>query len=637
MKMADKQSILLATVLPLLLMFSTCSVKAQPVPPPGPLAELYNSIKAQESNFPLPNTDQTITVGTLDLTMARAEPFTPAIRPKLKYAVPVYEDGTFYIQSAPIPLSEQADHRSTIWHQQVKNQGGLITIANIRHLNIKFFISNWSFVPDGGSVSFQLGSSDTPVTVKKGTQEVIFNNVSLTNPAISIAVNGISFVNGHSKPYKVEGLLAIKIDWKLVGAGIITIPVLPINIVYAPVADSQKKNQAATATSLTSGNVSTFSFSNQNSTSLPIPSSFQTSVDMSKDMSVLGSALSKIPNPYTQAIGAALNTVSGMLGTSTASQTNSMGVTEQHSLAVSSTNSQSQIAMSSAGGPGTGDIILYNYNARVAWYSLNGEMRLAVIGSDGTVQATAGQLKAARKQLIDQHSGKRHPIYFADTAALTTLIHLDPLATLGPTAALLPPRFIDISHGVVHVTGGVSNVSYNYQLSNTDLHTTFTTKMQTETDNAGFLSFLGWGVTTSGTFQTQITQGSSSQTSTSKNFSANYVFNGNGNNENYATEVYFDVVFGAFAFRDVSSAVRSKKLMPTISGIVMQKDRRPKFNQKLNFISGNHTCTTTSDKNGKFSLYLPELKLGLITLVTGSTTQQFQYTGSAIENVQVQP
>ena len=602
-----------------------------------PLSTVYSAIKAQESHFPLPETEQTITIGKLDLSIDyKPGDFKVPKDINLVYETPTYKDGSFYKVFIPIPKKEQGDYPKgqTALVKQVMNLGAQVTVANIRHLNIRIAIENWKFLADQASVTFRLG--DTVITVPRGASEVIFKDVSLTNPVLSIQVDGALTTNGKPAPYFVKGLLPLKIEWKLIGAGVITIPVLPVSIVYAPVADLQKKNQASTATSSSTGNISTVSFSSQNSNTGPVPSSFESAMELSKKMSALGAGLSKIPNGYTQAIGTALTTISGLMGSASATETNSLTVTKQHALAVTSTNSLTQTALSSQGGPGEGDIILYYYNARVMWYSLNGQMTLAILGFDGSVQATAGQLKEARKTLITQNSGLKHPVYKADTASISAMLKLDPFATDGPDAVLLPPRFVDISKGAVIVTGGGSNISYNYQLTASDLETNTIMRTQTENDNAGFLSFLGIGVTETKTVQSQISHSSSSQNSVTKTFSSTYNFNGNGSNENYAVEVYFDVVFGAYAFRDVTTINGIKSLNPGFSGVVTTKDGKPKANQLVKIKTGNRIYNTSTDYEGKFRLNLPLLKSGLMELMVDDTKLNFQFAGKPIKNVKVQ-
>ena len=95
----------------------------------------------------------------------------------------------------------------------------------------------------------------------------------------------------------------MKIDWQIVGAGAMTIPVLPTSLVYAPIIDSQHKNQASNSVTNTVGNISTFSISRQDSTQVPIPSIFQTTADVKNVMSGIGTVLSNIPIPIVAAIG----------------------------------------------------------------------------------------------------------------------------------------------------------------------------------------------------------------------------------------------------------------------------------------------------------------------------------------------
>lgn len=99
------------------------------------------------------------------------------------------------------------------------------------------------------------------------------------------------------------------------------------SIVYAPVVDSQKKNQASAATSKTSRNTTTVSFTTQNSKTVPIDSQFHTVSDIAKGMTALGGVLKLFKDPVVNGIGAGLSTIAGLLGSSAATQNDTSSVT----------------------------------------------------------------------------------------------------------------------------------------------------------------------------------------------------------------------------------------------------------------------------------------------------------------------
>jgi hypothetical protein len=433
------------------LLASTAEAIAQASPPPlgnpSPLSELFDTIQAQETNFPVPETDARITVGTIDLSI------TSAVA-TLHYDIPTYAGSTSHLvlYRGPPPCNPPGKRSPDaeppfvpifgsgpcLNPVRVADSGGNLSVANIRHLTVVFAITNWPSSSE--SMTVQLGSQTQ--TVPSGTEEIAFNEVTQTKAPLSIVVNGALTANGTPIPVTIPGILPLLIDWKLVGAGAMTIPVLPVSLIYAPLVDSKKKNTASAAIAKTTGNTITLSLAKEDSTTKSVPSSFQSSVDMESDMSVAGSALSKVPNAYVAAVGTALTVIAAGMGSSTATQTNATTVTKQNALAVSATNTVTQTALASQGGAGVGDLISYYYNVRVAWYSNGNAMRIAYLGSDGWLQVTAGELNAVRKKLQTSPGGTVDATRHVDLRSVTELLKLDPFVDGGPSAV--------VAYGSVH-------------------------------------------------------------------------------------------------------------------------------------------------------------------------------------------
>jgi len=135
-----------------------------------------------------------------------------------------------------------------------------------------------------------------------------------------------------------------------------------VTIIYAPPVDQQKKNVASWASSKTTGNTTVLSFTDAHSQGAPAISQFQGWSDMAGGMKDASAVLSKVPNPYVQAAGAALGIISGLLGSSTSTQTNSTSVTKQNTLTVTMASQDTVATNPTGGGPGSGDVLYFLKN-----------------------------------------------------------------------------------------------------------------------------------------------------------------------------------------------------------------------------------------------------------------------------------
>ena len=91
-----------------------------------------------------------------------------------------------------------------------------------------------------------------------------------------------------------------------------------------------------------------------------------------------------------------------------------------------------------------------------------------------------------------------------------------------------------------------------HSVSQQESKQTTTTDTTIQKDQAGFLKFLGIGVTDDNTTETQVTQSSATSSQQTQAIS-NTINLFAGPNERYVVEVYCDVVFGTFAYRPVGS------------------------------------------------------------------------------------
>src|SRR4051812_10755767 len=168
----------------------------------------FDTIKAQEANFPLPQPIGTITVGTFN---AATEDF--------QYAVPQYSKNIV----SPASPAHGGPLKPT--HETV--HGGDVTAINIFDLKLRFNVTN-------RSGDFSVSAAGQTVHAPAGQNWVQIDVGSATSLAFTLTCGSSSFAPD----------LPLKIARHIVAAGAITIPALPITILYAPPVDQQKKNVA---------------------------------------------------------------------------------------------------------------------------------------------------------------------------------------------------------------------------------------------------------------------------------------------------------------------------------------------------------------------------------------------------------
>jgi hypothetical protein len=537
----------------------------------------YDTIKAQEVNFPIPQPTGTITVGTLN-----------AATGKFQYAVPTYTQ----ITSDPPVLGQGGSTKPT----KVTLTGGNVQAVNIFDLKLQFNVTNRH---GGFSVTM---AGQAPVQAPANQNFVVVDVGTVNSIGFSLAFGNNTF----------DPDLPLTISRQIVGAGAITIPVLPISILYAPPVDQQKKNVASWTSTDTAGNTTTVAFSNQSSTTNPTISPFDSWLQLTNEMKVASQVLSKIPNPYTQAIGGALGVISGLLGTSTTTGTEGTTVTSQQTLTVTVMTTTTVSTNPTGGGAGKADVFYFLKNAQICWFANNGPLKLALIGWDAVDAITASML-----QDPNGPTG-------LDQATRNSLLVLDPFAAGGSAIVPPPPRFVLVDTYGVNAT---QTYNLSYTITNSDLQQTAATQTWIQDDTASFLAFANIGVTDTSKLQTTMTQTSATQTTTTRTITRQVQFFANPT-EYYSVEVYCDVVFGTFAFRSVGSTV-----IPPIQGLATDKLGKPLPFSEVTLLLNGQTFKTMTDANGQYSFRASTITPGTVQLTTQGLSQTLKFTGTPLHNL----
>jgi hypothetical protein len=603
--------------------------------------DLINKIQAQEIRFPFPQKDTTVLVGQIDLR---------GYYPIIKYAVRSYQSGRhqccgIYVPDLHTRRPHEPESDFVLGVRNIPDSGGIVDVKNYLRLTLRFTIVNWP----ASTNSFTLALGPHSQTVQRGATEIVFSNILETALPISFAINGqhidlgaYGFMDERSSRVTIPSPL--EINWSSAGAGIVTLPVLPVKIVYAPIADAAKQNTASISNSASVGYTNSFSISTSNSVSTPLPTSIQPINGVATDMSNTGRVLSAIPTPYTQAVGQALTVVGGLvtgiLGTTALNQTVVNSVTDTHTCAVNETQTESLQAKVSNGGPGQGDVICFYTNAKLLWFCYNGTMKLTLIGYDPSLKTpSAKQLADALRDLRLKPPGTKDDNWHLDCNAIQSLLDLDPFTKNGGDASvqLDPSRFtiarkLDGSDAVFQNGAADETETITHQITTTDLHSIVSVTTTVETDKPGFLSFMGIGETDEKTLSSTFSNGSSSLSVIGQTVSAQFTLHGNGH-ESYNCAAYFDNIFGTFAFRDYSAELDNAN---NIGGTVLNAQNHIMSNATLVLNTGASTFTTTTNTNGQFQFKLPKnLKPGKLTLFTNTASTDVNFVGKPVSNIKL--
>ena len=539
----------------------------------------YDTIKAQEANFPLPQPSGTVTVGSLNATTG-----------VFQYAVPTYSKIVVTQPTLGQGGSTKPTRETII--------GGDVHAVNIFDLKLQFNVTNRQgdfSISVNGQAAVHAAANQNFVVVDVGTA----NSLSF-----SLTCKGNTF----------DPDLPLTITRHVVAAGAITIPALPISILYSPPVDQQKKNVASWTSTDVAGNTTTVGFSDQSSTTRPVPSPFQPWLELTAEMKIASQVLSKVPNAFAQGVGTALGVISGLLGTSTTTGSNGTTVTSQQSLTVTVTTTATVSTNPTGGGAGKADVLYFLKNARICWFANNGPMKLALIGWDAVDAITA--------TVLQNPNGPTG----LDQITRNALLQLDPFVAGGPAAVLPSPRFVRLDTYDVN-----ANSTYNlsYTVTNTDLQQSVQTDTGIEDDTASFLAFANIGVTQTVKLQSTLTETSATQTTTTKTATRQVQFFANPT-EYYSVEVYCDVIFGTFAFRSVGSTAA-----PQIQGLATDKLGKPLTLSEVVMVSNGHTFRTMTDANGQYSFRAATITPGAVHIATRNSKLALNFTGTPLHNLKI--
>lgn len=533
---------------------------------------LYNLIKSYEDQFPIPAPYVTVNVGTLN---AASGTFTGLTTHVTTDPEPVEHTANQHPVNPPpkfvgetyvsININAQWKRTSTI------EPAPKVALAPVKlQFNVTGTTAPWSVTVNGVTATASAGQQSVSVD--------IWDSQSAT-------WNIQAGAQSHHDSLRIQrpvGLLGV-------GVGAFTIPVLPISIIYAPPKDSAGRSTATYSEGDTYGTSFETTFgTDTSSTSATMQTSYAAPSFIGNMLSQLGTALGLAG---TGAAGAAkaVSTIASEFGKVTSTETTDNSETTDDKLTFTETTSNGFGTTAAAGGPGSGDVIVFARGIQMMWVSFGDELRLVPIGFD-TVEVSVSALRnnPAQSQI--------------KPADLDFLLSFDPLAAGGPDADLPANRFQFQQH-IEYGGGAVFTGSLSVTRGSSTTVTDKTVTTDTSQWDAGPLfQLIGLGGKTS----TSITSSSASGTNVSNTIGASFNLQ-SGPTDYFVINIYYDTVFGTFAFQQETPTTTSRFAgSGTGAG------------QPVTLTAGGKTFHAVTNQNGAFEFRSRTIPAGAATLRIGT-------------------
>jgi hypothetical protein len=491
--------------------------------------QAYDAIKNLEATgkFPLPLTTATVLVGTFHADTG-----------KFSFSVP-----TMVVTKVVDPGDPKAKPpRPPIKETTITGKAQI----NAVQLFLKFMVVNpqGQFTVNAGGVSGTADPGQNQVTVGMGI------HTTVPNPDGTIPTMTVFLSSGDAS----TSIQLQVIRPPIVGAGAFTLPAVPVRLIYAPPPGPQQKDYAeySDMSSFSSKISTTVSSANSTKTA----PAYTTSDFLDKTAALVSSIQSLITafkdSGIVKEVGSAitlgLNLLSGIVSSNTTSTTDSITTTTEHDIQVTDSSTTTEGTPTGLG-PGLGDRFVYLRNVKVAWLLANGELSITVLGSDGIRGFAAQELLSDAATLTSSSTSDAGPITNLDAATIQTLLALDPFVG-NPSPGLAQPRFVQNDPASAGGSGTDPNGDsfvVTHDITTTDI-TTQTNVSTTVTDyKPGWLAAL-FGTNETTENQLTMTYTSAAQTSTEQKQTATVYFFAAPDDPPYLVGLYFDVLFGTFAF-----------------------------------------------------------------------------------------
>jgi hypothetical protein len=420
------------------------------------------------------------------------------------------------------------------------NSVGQVKVGLTIDLLLKFIVQNpqGSFIATVGGTTVAAAPGQTSVVVDVG------NMLSApdANGRLSV-IDGTVWSGNATADFQLQIIRPLMIT-----AGAFTIPALPLTLIYAPPPGAQNRNFAE--------------YSSMTSVSRKIAGSVSTgTTTKTADAYSTSDFVDKLSGLFDEF--GALRKVAAAFPDTPDSTTNSLTTTTEHDLQTTDTDT-STYGTPPGLGPGLGDRFVYLRNVKIAWLIANGELSYTVLGVDG-IRAFAAQQLISDANAIASSSGTVivGPTTNLDADTLQKLLNLDPFAG-NPSPTLFEPRFVQNDPATAGGSGTDSvngdSFSVAHEINVTDITTQITATTTIDDYKPGWLMALV-GDSESTENQMNFTSTLAVQNGTDQKQTATVTFFAGSNDPPYLVGLYFDRLFGTFAFTS-SGGSELKKFPP---------------------------------------------------------------------------
>jgi hypothetical protein len=536
--------------------------------------DLYAAIKEWESTFPLPAPYVTVDVGTLD---AATGAFAGLSTKVITDPEPIeHAPGQHPTNPAPRFVGSvwQIVTIDAQWHRTIKTiPAPKVPLAPVE---LRFSVKNesgpWSVTVNGSTTTAPPGQTSLTVSIWDGTQA-----------SWTIRAGGQS----HGDQVMIQR------PGQLVGAGVFTIPVIPVSIVYAPPADSTKKSTASVGVTDTVGTTTSYDYVTDSSVTVPdLDPAFTDFSTVKNGVDAVAHVLSALTDPASAAAGKALTALSAELGTVAQTQTTDEVQDSGNSLTIVQTSQETFSTNAAAGGPGVGDVFIFYRDIRIIWAYVQGRLRLFPFGHT-LVVTTAGGLKR------DPHG--------LSAADQERLLALDPFVAGGPGASLPAGRFTVPETGDpdVDYSDGPGPTDHKYSVTR-DTKTTTTEKSSTTDasswDPGPMLKLLGIDGQKTQVTET-VTNVQGDDIASTVTLDASLVA---GPDDHFSVTIWYDQLFGTWAFQQHPVASS-----PIVSGVGLP-------GAQIELRIAGRTYVTVANASGRYAFWTASIPNGKGTLKIGN-------------------